>query len=319
MDRALDIRDEGAASLRRSPFVRRSVGLMAIGLINFLLLAALGVLLFTLVQMRLRRVWWTLDFSDPANSPMLMAFGATNALLMAFCILFAAFLVLVTQSLRDRAVVGAVVLFFLVIALSCPGIGHAVGLEHILAFWSCVLILIPLRAMGNWSIHWSDQIPGRAGAGQFSLANLLTWTTAIAVTVNFLRLFFGTPVHAVWFSATPVRYVASVSTWTCAAFLAAIIVAGPCLWLAASRYNRLRGTLWIAAWIVAVSLLWGVGSWLSARYVARWAPGLHWGYMVLYGCEAIFYLLVLEAALLANLFALEWLGVRWTRPLARAP
>src|SRR6185369_4056267 len=101
------------------------------------------------------------------------------------------------------------------------------GLEHVVAFWFCVLVLIPLRAMGNWSIHWNDQMPGTAGTGQFSLADLLTWTTAIAATIGFLRMFFGARVHAVPFSAVPVQYVSAVTPASSAAVLAAFVVAGP--------------------------------------------------------------------------------------------
>jgi hypothetical protein len=292
---------------------------MVIGLINLLTIAALGAVLFVFVQMRTGMDLWYPNFVVPGTSATLIAFGATNATLMALSILFAAFLMLVKQSLLHRTVVGIVALCFLVIALSSPGVGHAVGLEHVVAFWFCVLILIPLRALRTWSIHWSEQTTGSAGTGQFTLADLLTWTTAFAATFGFLHVFFGARIHAVPFSAVPVWYVSEVTAASSAAVLAAFVVAGPCLWLAASRYSRVGGSLWITLWVVAASLIWGVAMWFWGNYRASpW--GMPWWHMVLYGCESLLYLLALEATLLANLFALEWLGLRWTRaPLRTAP
>ena len=132
MDRALDIRDERCASFAarfasplKSPFVGRSVGVMVIGLVNLLVLAALGAVLFMLLQIRTPRAFWRVEFLD----------SALSAMLMALTVLFAAFMVLVTQGLLQRAVAGIVVLFFLVIAISSPGVEHATGLEHFIVFW----------------------------------------------------------------------------------------------------------------------------------------------------------------------------------------
>lgn len=140
MDRAVDIQDEGSASfaaLLKSAFIRRSVGVIAIGLVNLLVLAALGAAFFLLLPVR---------GSWHIGSPLGFVVVAMSAMLMAFSVLFASFMVLVTQSLMRRAAVGGVVLFFLVIALFSPGVGSAVGSEHFIVFWLCVLILIPLRA-----------------------------------------------------------------------------------------------------------------------------------------------------------------------------
>ena len=300
MDRALDIQIEspaalaGRVSLLRSPFVRRSVGIMAIGGINFLVLVGLGATFFMLIPARTR---WGLGSLECVDLAM-------NAILTAFCVLFAAFLVLVKQSLLQRAVAGIVVLFFLAIVLSSPGV-MAAGMKHFLVFWLCVVILIPLRALGCWSIHWSDQVPRLAGTGQFSLADLLSWTTAVAAMIGFFRLFGP---------ALPATRIPLTADWisvvNCAGVAAVFIVAGPCLWLAASRVNRVRGSLWIMAGIFGVALLWGVAI-LIWDYVLQWWP---WWQMVVYAFESLLYLLALEAALLANLFALEWLGLRWSRP-----
>src|SRR5882757_4694498 len=112
MDRALDLRNEspatlaGRLSLLRSLFVRRSVGVMSIGLVNLLMLAALGAVLFVFVEKRTGIDLWHPDFVVPGTSATLLAFGATNAMLMALSILFAAFLMLVKQRLLHRALVG---------------------------------------------------------------------------------------------------------------------------------------------------------------------------------------------------------------------
>ncbi len=312
MDQALDIRAERpdslaarVASLVRSPFVRRSVGVMAIGLVNFLVLAGLGALLFALLQLRTPRALWRVESVDSAMS----------AMLMAFAVLFGAFMVLFAQSLLRRIVAGIVVFFFLVIAITCPGVELALKFEHLIVFWVGVLMFIPLRAIGSWSLHWSDQVPGRVGTGQFSLADLLSWTTAIAATIGFFRV-LPAPRLPMVFTITLVAFwnPAGVIAMYSAAVAAVFIVAGPCLWLAASRRSRVRGSLRITVWILAVSILWGVAI-LYLDYVYRWTP---WWQVILFACESLLYLLALEVTLLANLFALEWLGLRWTRSLPRA-
>lgn len=306
MDRALDIRDQRSASfaarvisLLRSPFIRRSVGIMAIGLVNLLVLEALGGVLFVLLLMRTPRAFWRVEFVD----------SAMNAMLMAFAVLFAAFLVLFRQSLLRRIAAGVVVIFFLLIAIACPGVEHALEFEHLIVFWVCVVMFIPLRALGSWSIHWSDQMPGGVGMGQFSLADLMSWTGAIGVTIAFFRL-LGMPKSANGFMFVGFSNAVALTVIYLAAVVAVLIVAGPCLWLAASRGSRFRGSVRVTSWILAVSLVWGVGL-LYLDYVYRVLP---WSLVVLYSFMSMLYLLSLETVILANLFALEWLGMRWSRP-----
>src|SRR5688500_6175829 len=105
MEHTLDLHDQSPASLTaraspllRSPFVRRSVGVIALGFGNFLTLAALGAVLFVFVEKRTGMDVWHPNFGLPGASATLIAFGATNAMLMALSILFAAFLMLVKQS-----------------------------------------------------------------------------------------------------------------------------------------------------------------------------------------------------------------------------
>jgi hypothetical protein len=224
----------------------------------------------------------------------------TSALFFALEFLLACVLVLAKHRLVYRILGGLVAVLFLAMVLSVPGPGIAIRLEHFILFWLCLVTLIPIRVLLSWSIQWNDEPPRQTRLGQFAIADFLSLTAAIGVTLTFFRLLL----------------LGSGSLWTqlpeaLGTIAGCSIVAAPCVWLAFSQVNRVRGGLWITCWVLGISIFWMTALlvWYSKFQVLGWT----WGHVMLLGTRDIIYLIALELSLLCNIFALEWLGVRWSR------
>jgi hypothetical protein len=280
------------ASSINTLFVKRAAGLIGLGLLNLLVICLLGLVLFFLPD----RTYWDFWLREFVRIP-------TSSLLLALVLLLACVLVLAKQQLAYRLLGGFVALSFMAMVLSVPGPGFAVGVEHFIAFWLCLVTLIPLRVLFSWSIHWSDEPPRTSRTGQFAIADFLSWTAAIAVTLACSRvLFMGS------------------SAWTLlpdalGAIGASSVVVIPCAWLAFSRVNRVRGSLWITLWVLGVSIFWIVLLLVWDYCVQRYS----WQHIILLSTRDAVFLLLLEISLLGNIFALEWLGMRWSRAPIRTP
>lgn len=271
-----------------TPFVKRAVGLIGIGLLNLLVICSLGTVLFVLPD-NTNWDYWLREYVQLQIS----------ALLFAPILLLACVLVLAKQRLVYRVIGGFVTLSFAALVLSVP-LGYRMGLEHPIVFLLCLVTLIPARVLLSWSIHWSYEQPRQTRTGQFTIADYLSWTAAIAITFACLRpLFMGS--RSAWLQLPEALGTIGVSC----------IVAVPCVWLAFSRISRSRGTLWIALWVLGVSFFWVAALWVWYYNFPR--TGFIWWHVLLIGARMGVYLPTLAMSLLGNILAMEWLGVRWTR------
>jgi hypothetical protein len=274
-------------SVRLSRSLRRAFAIIGIGLVNFVLIV--GLLASLLPPERTSRWDW---YRFELHRSVVAAVAYAPLLLLGM------WAVLARERWILRAFAAFIGLVFWVLALMCQfwGVGGVSG--DSLAFWFTLVVLIPFGSWFGLAIAWEGEKIALVRTAQFRIADFLGWIAAIAATLSFVRLFVGSE----FFSDYGQRVLRESAT----TFAASAVVAVPCLRLAYKRERHVGDYFPLFAWILFCSAIFLAGYLPVAYFTAQW-----WFSAAFKSIQLLVYLLVLAVALLANIWALQWAGLRW--------